>query len=259
MKRTSSRAIKKLDTITLAEYIETSYSYQIYCSNLDDLYTVKSMEWKKILPQPLVHFYEQVKSIISDIASQAKVGVQELILAFKNKDLYALFKALHFNLKTLWKAIHEFTSLIPKGITKVFEDLHKSGVLDAPIKGIKAVDEILNKYPLLKKLAGPAIAGLLLYMWLSMSFLGNPDWDFDMTTIIQALLGHFTIYDLFASPEGLATVTSFLIGTLTGISFPWLASNIANLVIALIYTSVKNMHNNDLTRSLRSLIPLKKL
>jgi hypothetical protein len=255
----SVKPIKVVRTRTLAEYIETSYSFEVYCSHLDSLYKVEAIEWKKMLPRPLAAFYENLKVTFSEIAKEAKVGVEQLVAAFKDKDLFKLFTSIRFNLKVLSKALFECLSLFRKGLDKIFEELKKSGVLDSLEKGTKHIDAILEKYPLLKKLAGPAMAGLLLYMWMSMSFLGDPSWDFDMSDIIDALAGRFTIYDLFGSPQGLTTITAFLIGSVTGISFPWLTSNLISLVVALIYTGAKKLKDTEVTKSLKSLIPTQRL
>jgi hypothetical protein len=251
--------IKATKTISMAVYLDTECTYEVYCSNLDDLYKVEAIEWKKMLPRPMLQFYEGLKVVFSDIAKQAKVGVDELVLAFKNKDIFNLFKAVHFNLKTLWRAIHEFTALIPKGLVTALEELQQSAVGKGVARGTKVIDELLAKHPVLKKLAGPAIAGLLLWMWMNCSFVGNVDFDFDMSYIVDAFTGHYTLYDLFASPDGLANVITTLSGLALGISFPWLLSNTASLLVAIAYTGAKQLKDRDLTKKLYDMVPLKRL
>jgi hypothetical protein len=121
-------------------------------------------------------------------------------------------------------------------------------------KGAASVDDLLNKYPILKKLSGPIIAGLLIWMWMNMSYIGDIDYDLDFTSIINALKGSFSVYDLFASPSGLMMV-SLLGAGMVGISVPWLTGSLIDLVIALVFTASKKMNSNSqLVRKLKSKI-----
>ena len=96
------------------------------------------------------------------------------------------------------------------------------------------VDEFLDKYPILKKIGGIAVAGLLLYIWLNMSFIGDLEYDMNIGDMTAALSGTFSIAELFLSPAGLMMITLFATGGL--ISAPWLGASTLNLVLALIYT-----------------------
>ena len=128
--------------------------------------------------------------------------------------------------------------------------MEKEGWLDKLKAGTAKIDDLLNRFPILKKITGPVIAGLLFYIWLNMSFTGSFSYDFDMSQILAALVGSYSITDLLATPEGLATLTLLVTGILTAgaLSFPWLADSVRNLVLALVYTGAKKAKIPDLAK-----------
>ena len=103
---------------------------------------------------------------------------------------------------------------------------------------LKDLDAFLAKHPKTKRIAGFAVAGILVYIWLNMTFTGNADYDFDMGDMIMALGGGFTLSTLFAGPEGMALLTLFATGVL-GLSFPWPGPQHLQFIGAVVYGSAK--------------------
>ena len=105
------------------------------------------------------------------------------------------------------------------------------------------VDELLDKYPLLKKITGPMVAGLLLLVWLNISFIGDFNYDFDISDMFAAFVGNFNLNDLFVSPEGLAMLSFVATNLLSGgvLSVTWLGATKLNLAMAVVYTVLKNV------------------
>ena len=107
------------------------------------------------------------------------------------------------------------------------------------------VDEVLDRYPKLKMVTGFVVAGLLLYIWLNMTFIGDLDYDFNFTDLTNALGGSFSIADLFVSPEGLMLMTLFGTGAAFGLSIPWLGKTAFNLTLAIVYTGYARLKGKD--------------
>lgn len=189
------------------------------------------------MPGPLARFIEEPKTDISNVATEIGAGVGDIVKAFMNRDAFALFKSLRFSLTAIFKGIHILTGLLPRGLTAMFKELHQSGFIDKLRSGVASLDDLLNQYPIIKKLAGPALAALLLWMWMQMMFVGDPWSDFDLMSVGKALIGQYTISDLFTSPDGLAGMALFLAGILTpGLGIAWLGDNLTNLVAAIVMT-----------------------
>lgn len=236
------------------EYLQTDFdfiTYEIYCEALDLEMSNQLTEGffdrikQMSLSRELVKMFRTLKYNLARIAKDFKMGTPELVSAFKQRDVYSMFKAFKFNIKLIFKSIGEVTKLIRGGLLQVFKEIHKTRVFQKLEAGVIKIDEVLDKYPILKKVGGIVIAGLLLYMWLNMTFIGDLDYDFNFTDIGLALAGSFTLASLFASPEGLMLITLFGTGAAFGLSFPWLGKSLYNLTLAIVYTAYHKYRGND--------------
>lgn len=199
----------------------------------------------------LTKIMDQIKGIAAELALELGVNTIDILVAFRDRDLFNLIKSVKFNLTALFRAVKGFTGLVTQGLLVAFKEIHDSGLGLKLKQGTIKIDEILSKYPILKKLAGPLMGGMLLYIWLNMTFIGDPDFDLDVSLVIKAFTGNFSIEQLFGSPHGFMMLGLFGSGFM-GISVPWLGSNLANLVLALCYTAFKKLRlRNDLLQTIR--------
>jgi hypothetical protein len=207
------------------------------------------------IPGPLGAFFKSVKAELTSLANDIKVEFKDVIKCFANGEAFKLFKALKFSLTALLKGIRTFVALLPRGITGFFQELHDAGYVEKLRSGAVKVDEILHKYPVLKKLAGPAMAGLLFWMWTSMAFVGDPWTDFDISHIGDAMLGKYSIETLFTSPAGLTGLALLAAGlTVPGLPISWLGATLFNTLIAIAFTLGKK-YAPAVAPKIRTLIP----
>ena len=138
-----------------------------------------------------------------------------------------------------------------------FKEMDKAGTFNKIKKGTMKADEFLKKYPIIKKMAGPVIAGALVMQWVNMSFSGDFDDDFDVGTIADALSGDFSIEELVGTPAGLKSIAQLGLGILSGgaLSFPWHSS--LTIGFAVTYTAAKKAGNTKLAK--KALSKLKEL
>lgn len=202
--------------------------------------------------------FTQFKEDLKEIAEQFKMSITDLVIAFKNRNLFAILKAFGFKLKLVLKAINSATALLRKGLMAVFEEIAQTGIFQKIEKGIVKVDDLLKKYPILKRLTGIAVAGLLIYIWLNMTFIGDLDYDFNFSAIFQALSGNYTLHAIFGGGAGIMLATLFATGSV--VSAPWLGTTAANLILALVYTAYVGMRGrgNQIANALRSRIRTQK-
>ena len=144
------------------------------------------------------------------------------------------------------RCLNEFSDAIHKGIFSVFKELFRLKIFQKLRSGAIKIDEVLEKYPKLTKITGFAVAGLLLFIWLNMTFIGNLDYDFNFSDIAGALKGSFSVADLFMSPHGLMLVALFGTGAGFGLSVPWLGKSLYNLTLAIMYTGYVKSKEKDL-------------
>lgn len=233
-------------------------TYEQYCQVLSYV-EGKEVAWSFSLPGPLLKWVEEFKEWFDKLAEEVDATVAELVTLFRNRDLYSLLKAFRFSLQKIYKAVTAFTKLVPGGIIRLMRQLEQTGVVKQLKEGAITIDQVLERHPLLKRLSGPALAGLLIYIWLNMSFVGDLEYDMDISTIIDAFTGHFSVHDLFLTDQGMAMLALFGIGAFTGIGVVWLGSSVFNLLIALCFTTAKKMHKNGTASKLKRAMVLKRI
>ena len=232
----------------LDDFVKESLTYEGYCYQLDLL---KMGICESALVSTLGHDVVTAVDKISDDINEPK---EKLIDALKHKDVFKLLTATGYGIKQLLKVIIEGIRLIKTGIIDLFVELHKSGYIDFLRSGAIDLDVLLNKYPALKKITGPAVGAILLVMWLNMAFIGDPDEDFDVDYIVSAVKGKYSLYDLFVSPEGMFQFV--LLAASSSINFSWwLAREAEWLIAALIYTGAKK--TPSLRAKLKKILPVK--
>jgi hypothetical protein len=233
--------IKNLDE-NIGDDVDISYS--LYCSIIENHLNEGFLgDLKDKAVQLAVKILGPIKDYIQKISEDLKVGILKVIEAFKQKSVFEFLKSIKFNLRIVLKSFNELTSLIRNGLFKVFEKISKTGVFKKLRDGAIKIDEFLDQYPLIKKIGGLAVAAILIYMWLNMTFIGDLEYDFNWNDIIMAIAGKFSITDLFFSPSGLMLMTLFVTGPY--ISVPWLGSSIYNLCIALFYTGYVKLRDSE--------------
>jgi hypothetical protein len=196
----------------------------------------------------LVNVVKKLKQHVNDIASDLKVSKESIADAFKQPTTFKFMKSIGFGLKKAGEAALKGVQTLNVGMKATFEEMHKSGVLKKLESGAIKIDDALNKYPTLKKIGGAAVAGFLIYQWQNMSFSGDLDDDFDVSSITAALAGDYTIKDVFTSPQGMKGLVQLATGIATGVTFPWGKIGPATLTAAALYTGAKKAGNTDLAK-----------
>lgn len=171
-----------------------------------------------------------------DIAKATKSSLASVVKLFKDPRVIKFFKGIKWSFTNLYK-------LLKKGMN-VYRDIQKAiGEFLAETKigkwtteNLKKLDEWLEKHPKTKALAGVAIGALLIYFWFNQSFIGDPVFDFDMSYILNALAGKFSLATLFGGPGGMTLLLAIAVGMSTGASFPWPSPASVKFIGAIIGT-----------------------
>lgn len=217
------------------EHLLEELTYEQYCSSLSMIN--EDISWSGAIGA--------IKNVIVEISEQFGIGVEALISAFKQKNMFLLLKAVSFNIKVIGKAIVEFLNLWKEGVESVFETLEKNKVFEKLKSGAMKIDEVVGQYPILAKISGIALAGLLLIVWLHKTHLGNPVQDFDLSFITDALKEKLTFQEAFASIDGLESAVMLALHATTGFSVHWFEGTLLNIAVALAFTAFKAIPNKD--------------
>lgn len=196
-----------VDPIFESEYTE-------FCRWADSVSDVRIDEG--LIPGNLKRKFQFIK----DIASQLKVNLKDLIGFFKNRSIFKLFSKIGWSLKKLYSYLKMGFKAYQQVLGAVSEYIAKSGVGKWTEDKLKDLDSFLQNHPKLKRIAGIAVASMLVYIWFNMTFTGDAAYDFGMDDMIAALGGKFALSSLFAGADGTKLLMLFATGAL-GLSFPW--------------------------------------
>jgi len=186
-------------------------------------------------------------SEVNEITKDLGVARDELVNAIKEKSVFRAVKAVGMGggkvaldgLKTVDTAVNFAADKV--AATQMVQGLQK---------GTIKVDEFLNKYPKLKKVAGVGIAGFLTYQWLQMSFSGNLDSDYDLSNIPEAIAGNIGFTEVLATPAGIKGMGLLAAGIATGGMTTIWAGGRRGLMMAAAYTGAKKAGNTNLANKL---------
>ncbi len=181
---------------------------------------------------------KRIWGFIKELAEKVSLKLVDLVKLFLDKTVFKFFAKIKFSMEWLFKLVKKGFKAYRDVIKAIGEYLASTKVGKWTEEKLKDLDAFLAKHPKTKRIAGMAVAGILIYIWLNMTFTGNADYDFDMGDMILALGGGFTLSTLFAGPEGMALLTLFATGVI-GLSFPWPGPQHYQFIGAVLYGSAK--------------------
>jgi hypothetical protein len=181
---------------------------------------------------------KKIWGFIKKLGERVSLKMVDLVKLFLNKTVFKFFSKIKFSMDWLFKLVKKGFKAYKDVIKAIGEYLASTKIGKWTEDKLKDLDAFLAKHPKTKRIAGMAVAGILIYIWLNMTFTGNADYDFDMTDMILALGGGFTLSTLFAGPEGMALLTLFATGVI-GLSFPWPGPQHFQFIGAVLYGSAK--------------------
>jgi len=175
----------------------------------------------------------------TEVAKTIGKDVSDLLVLFKDSRFFKIFKAIGF-------AINKIVSLFKLGVKTynniqniLAEKIASLGGVKFIKKNLHLLDEFFTNHPILKKLGGLAIAGLLFYIWTQMSFTPDLEYSMDFKDIILALSGSFSLAELFASPSGITMLIYLASGMLLGLSTPWPGKQATQIVGGLLFSAYR--------------------
>lgn len=192
------------------------------------------------------NFLKKQFNFIKDLAQKTSFRLNDLIKMFMNKTVFSFFTKIRWSFDKLFQILKQGFSAYKDILNAIAEYVSKTKVGKWSEENLKKLDQWLKEHPKLKKIGGVVVAGILLYIWLNMTFVGDFKYDFNLTDAVAALNGKYSLANLFAGTDGTKLLMLFATGVI-GISFPWPGSTSIKLLVALIksisnWTKVKVMY-----------------
>lgn len=208
--------------------------------------------------QPLSKHPTLKKALTSEVNKLFKdVGVERdnLVNAIKEKSVFRAVKAVGLG---VGKAALDGMKAVDSAVNFAADKVASTKAIQGLQKGLIKVDSFLDQYPKLKTVTGTAIAGFLTYQWLYMSFSGNLDSDYDLSSIPEAVAGNIGFTEILATPQGVKGMGLLAAGLATGgLSTLWLGGR-RGMMLAAAYTGAKKIGDkkteNKLFAKMRQLV-----
>jgi len=171
-----------------------------------------------------------------DLARATKRSLASIVKLFKKPIVAKFFGAIKWSFKKLFDLLKRGYKSY-KGLQDAIGDyIAQTRVGKWTKDEFKKLDEFLKRHPKTKKIAGVALAGLLVYFWFNQSFSGDPAFDFDMSYIIDSINGNFSLENLFAGPQGTKLLIAVTLGFATGVTLPWPGPGTIKFIMAILGT-----------------------
>jgi len=175
---------------------------------------------------------------VKQAARAAGENIKDVFVLFKNTVVFKFFQKIGWNFLKLFKLIKQGFKLYNTLLKAIAQFVAKNPVTKWTDEKLKELDAFLKQHPRAKKIIGIGVAALLVYIWFSVGFTGDIETDFDMSSIIGAFTGSFTLTDLFSGAAGITIITLLFAGTFR-LGFPWPSSSNIQFISAIIGTLFK--------------------
>ena len=177
---------------------------------------------------------KELQATASEFVKDFGIAKENIKAAWKEKSVFKVVKAVGLGGAKVAKDGLQF---VDDAVNFAADKVAATSAIKGLQKGLIKVDEFMDKYPKLKTASGVAIAGFLTYQWLSMSFSGNLDSDYDLSNIPEAIAGNIGFADVLATPAGIKGLGLLATGVLTGggLKTLWLGGK-RGMLMAAAYT-----------------------
>ena len=208
---------------------------------------VQSKDGTLFLENKLFDKISNIIDFVKEVAKGIGASVKDIIKLIKEKSVFKFFSEFKFSPQSIWElvkkgmdAFRKVINFIPNLATKLVKEfgIKLGSKLNISKELINTIKDFFEKHKIIKLLSGVALAGILIIVWINMSFVGDPTSDFDMSDILNAFLGKLNPIDFFTSDAGIKTL--ILLGTgVLGLSISWFSTPV-NLIIGLVITLAKH-------------------
>jgi hypothetical protein len=195
--------------------MSANLEYQLYMEYMG------KTEWGTRIDEfSIPSFLSKSVNFIKELVSKLSLKLTDVMKLFANKSIFQFFQKIKWNMDYLFKIIKDGHRAYTQIIAAISEYVSKTKVGRWTEDKLKDLDMWLQNHPKLKRIGGVVVAGLLIYIWFNMTFIGDAQYDFNLTDVYAALSGKFSLSTLFAGQSGTQLLLLFATGVI-GISFPW--------------------------------------
>ena len=165
-------------------------------------------------------------NFLKDLANRGKQPLEKIRKSMMNKNTLSVAKLNNFSVDKLFqngrKGFQAYQKIINYVPDKLAKNLAKTKLGQKKEKGLKKLDNFLQEHPKLKRVMGMGAAAAVTYAWTKMTFIGDPEYDLDLSSAATAAAtGDVSFSDLFAGEMGTKFLVLTAVGATTGLTAPY--------------------------------------
>ena len=165
-------------------------------------------------------------NFLKDWSKKAKQPLSRIRKTLMNKNTFSIAKLNDFSVdkvfemaKKGFKAYQKIINYVPD---KIAHKLSQTKFGQKKEKYLVKLDDYLKKHPKLKRVMGIAAAAAVTYAWTKMTFIGDPEYDLDLSAAATAAAtGEVSFADLFSGEMGTKFLVLTAVGAATGLTAPY--------------------------------------
>jgi len=216
----------------LEQYLSEEYEYTEFCNFVDN-YSLN----EGILDTITGKLKEKL-DLIKNASDKIGINFVELMKVFKDRRVFSFFSKIGWSFERLYKLVKKGFKFANTLADVIAEYIAKNKVVQWTTERLADLDKFLSTHPKTKMIVGIAVAAILIYIWLNMTFVGDPTYDFNMSDVLLAMAGKMTLANIFGGVNGVKLLMLFATG-LVGLSFPWPGPTSIKFVGAVVGTLIQ--------------------
>jgi len=176
-----------------------------------------------------------------DLASQLKLKLADILRLFKDSRVVKFFSKFKWDFKKLWEFLQQGWSNAKELMKVIREYVENNKIVKWTTDHLRALDDFLQSHPKTKRMLGFGLAALLVYIWLTMAFSGDPAYDFDMSDVLNAFSGSYSFANIFGGANGVKLLMLFITGAVLKAGFPWPGPQQIQFAGSIIYSLAQRL------------------
>jgi predicted kinase len=165
-------------------------------------------------------------NFLKDWAKRGKQPLDKVRKSMMNKNTFSIAKLNDFSVDKVFemakKGFKGYQKIINYVPNKIAHKLSQTKFGQKKEKSLRQLDNYLKDHPKLKRVMGIAAAAAVTYAWTKMTFIGDPEYDLDLSAAASAAaLGDVSFADLFSGEMGTKFLVLTVVGASTGLTAPY--------------------------------------
>ena len=165
-------------------------------------------------------------NFLKDWSNKAKQPLDKVRKSMMNKNTFSVAKLNDFSVdkvfegaKKGFKAYQKIINYVPD---KIAQKLATTKFGQKKEKSLVKLDDYLKEHPKLKRVMGIGAAAAVTYAWTKMTFIGDPEYDLDLSAAATAAaVGDVSFAQLFSGEMGTKFLVLTAVGAATGLTAPY--------------------------------------